>query len=118
MTSRERLRAEYIAGWYEKDLVKLSGAIRADYIFDDPAESAPFTRQGLEAYMKRWDARAERKNEWRIEHEARQDTNGILTDWHWWQVVGTNLNGAAVVMTSDEGVFLERIASFKRSVIQ
>jgi hypothetical protein len=49
--------------------------------------------------MKRWDARAERKNEWRIEHEARQDTNGILTDWHWWQVVGTNLNGAAVVMT-------------------
>jgi hypothetical protein len=32
----------------------------------------------------------------------------------WWAVVGTDLTGAAVVMTSDAGVFLERISYLAR----
>jgi hypothetical protein len=49
-----------------------------------------------------------------LDHQVRQDSNGILTDWLWWHVSGTELAGAAVVLTSDEGVFVERIAYFRR----
>jgi len=112
MTRREELRADYIAGWYEKDLAKLMRSTRADYQFLDPAEAAPIRRGDIEAYMKSWDARAQGQNDWILEHETRQDKDGILTDCHWWQVIGTPLRGAAVVMTSDEGVFFERIAYF------
>ena len=38
-----------------------------------------------------------------------QDKDAILTDWEWWEVSGTSLQGAAVVLTSDAGVLLERI---------
>lgn len=59
MTKREALRAEYIAGWYEKDFANLMGSTRADYRFDDPAAPALVPQDGLEAYARQWDARAE-----------------------------------------------------------
>lgn len=59
MTKREALRAEYIAGWYEKDFAKLMGSTRADYHSDDPAEPALAPQDGLETYARRWDARTE-----------------------------------------------------------
>jgi hypothetical protein len=114
MTKRAELRAQYIAGWYEKDAAKLVQSTRADFQFDDPAEPAPVAREGLAAFMTRWDAHAGGHNDWILRDEVRQDKDGILTDWMWWAVVGTDLTGAAVVKTSDEGVFLERIAYFTR----
>ena len=114
MTRRKQLRAQYIAGWYEKDLAKLLGAIAPGYQFDDPAEPYPVTRDGIAGYMQRWDDHAQGNNVWIPEHEVRQDKDGLLKDWHWRRVVGTDLTGAAVVKTSDEAVFLERTASFKR----
>ena len=117
MTKREALRAEYIAGWYEKDHARLMRSTRADYVFDDPAdpaEPAPVSRDDLAAYALRWDHRTGGKNDWVLYHEVRQDKGGILTDWLWWHVTGTDLTGAAVVLTSDEGVFLERIAYHRR----
>jgi hypothetical protein len=114
MTKRAELRAMYIAGWYEKDAAKLEQSTRADFQFDDPAEPEPIARDGLAAYMARWDAHAGGHNDWILQDEVRQDKDGILTDWMWWAVVGTELTGAAMVKTSDEGVFLERIAYFTR----
>jgi hypothetical protein len=114
MIRREDRRAQHIAGWYEKDLAKLLGALAPGYQFDDPAEPRPVTRADLAGYTQRWDDRAQGKNEWILEHEVRQDKDGIQTNWHWWQVIGTNLTGAAVVKTSDEGVFLERTAYLTR----
>lgn len=114
MSRREDLRAQYIQAWYDMDIESLIRTTRADYQFDDPAEPGPVTRDGLAGYMQRWQAHAQGKNEWVLEHEVRQDMDGILTDWHWWRVIGTDLTGAAVVKTSDDGVFLERICYFKR----
>jgi len=114
MTKRTELRALHIAGWYEKDAAKLLQATRADYQFDDPAEPAPVTQDGLAGYMLRWDAHAGGHNNRILQDEVRQDKDGILTDWMWWAVVGTDLTGAAVVKTSDKGLFLERIAYFAR----
>jgi len=40
--------------------------------------------------------------------------DGILTDRHGWRVIGTDLTGAAVAKTGDDGIFPERICHFKR----
>lgn len=114
MSKRFELRARYISGWYEMDAEKLLSATGEDFVFDDPAERAPVTKAGLRDYMARWLQRANNMNEWLLSHEVREDKNGILTDWLWYEVVGTDLRGSGLVKTSDEGVFLERITYFKR----
>ena len=106
-------------GWYEMDIDKLMSSTADSFVFDDPAEPKPVTRSALSAYMLRWDQRVREMggaNEWRLTHEVRQDTDGLLTDWEWWQIVGTDLQGSAVIVTSDQGVLLERITYFKRNV--
>lgn len=114
MTKRHDLRARYIDGWYERDLGKLLATTTEDFVFDDPAEPTPVTRADLEAYMQRWFARTGGENDWRLTHEVRQDKDGLLTDWEWWEVLGTDMQGTGVIVTSDEGVQLERITYFKR----
>ena len=68
--------------------------------------------------MHRWDSwtrKAGANNQWILEEEVRQDKNGILTDWEWWGLVGTEIFGMALIKTRDEGVFLERITYFDRN---
>lgn len=117
MSRRFELRARYIEGWYELDAEKLLSSTTDQFIFDDPAEPGPVTREMLPDYMRRWDKKtkaAGATGEWILTHEVREDKDSILTDWEWWEVVGTDIGGAAFVKTSDEGVYLERITYFKR----
>lgn len=116
-STRIQLRERYIQGWYQMDLDLLLSATAARFIFDDPAETEPVTRETLANYMHNWDRRmraAGGNNQWALTHETRQDQDGILTDWEWWQVTGSNLQGTALILTSDEGVYLERITYFDR----
>lgn len=118
MTARFELRARYIKGWYELDAEKLVSAASSDFIFDDPAETSPINKESLAQYMVRWDARTRllgATNVWSLSDEVRQDNNGILTDWEWWELKGTELCGMAIVKTRDDGVFLERITYFDRA---
>lgn len=117
MSSRIELRERYLQGWYQMDAELLLTSTAHDFIFDDPAEPEPVTQDMLADYMQRWDGRARAAggdNQWILSHETRTDNNGILTDWEWWEVIGTELQGAAVVLTNDNGVFLERITYFDR----
>ena len=116
-STRIELRERYIQGWYQMDLDLLLSATAPRFVFDDPAEPEPVTREMLASYMQSWDRRMRAAggiNEWIFPHETRQDQDGILTDWEWWQVTGSDLQGTALVLTSDEGVFLERITYFDR----
>lgn len=118
-SSRIDLRNRYMEGWYRLDIDLLLRSTAADFVFDDPAEPEPVTRDALPAYMRRWQERmraAGGDNEWRLEHCSRQDRDGLLTDWEWWQVLGTGFQGAAVVLTGDTGVLLERITYFDRDL--
>ncbi len=117
MEKRFALRARYMEGWYELNADKLVSSVTDDFIFDDPAEPEPVTKAGLAAYMKRWDERTRAlgsTNEWSLSHEMRQDKDGILTDWEWWELHGANLQGSAYILTSDDGVMLEKITYFDR----
>ena len=118
-SKRIELRESYMQGWYQMDIDRLMASTAPDFIFDDPAEPEPVTRAHLAQYMLRWDARVRSlkgANEWRLTHESRVDANGLLTDWEWWQIVGIELQGAAVVITGNDGVMLERITYFDRVI--
>jgi len=117
MTTRFELRARYIEGWYELDADKLISSTSHDFIFDDPAEPAPVSREMLAEYMIRWDNRTRSlgsTNVWALSDEVRQDRDGILTEREWWELAGTDLCGMAIVKTRDDGVFFERITYFGR----
>jgi hypothetical protein len=117
MSKRLELRERYIQGWYQLDAELLLSATAMDFIFDDPLEPEPVNRAMLTAYMHRWERRMRAlggDNQWVLTHQTRQDRDGILIYWEWWEVSGTSLQGAAVVLTGDAGVLLERITYFDR----
>ena len=117
MPDRFELRDLYIQAWYELDANKLIQAVTDDFLFDDPAEPGPIGKADLGDYMRRWDMRTRRlgaDNVWILADEVRQDRDGILTDWEWWELPGSPLKGMALVKTSDQGVLLERITYFDR----
>jgi hypothetical protein len=116
---RIELREKYMQGWYQMDLDMLLATTAPDFIFDDPAEPEPVSRAALADYMQRWDTRVRAlgsDNEWCLTHQSRIDNNGVLTDWEWWQVTGTAIQGAAVVLTGNDGVQLERITYFDQDI--
>jgi len=114
---RIQLRENYMQGWYLMDIDRLLASTAPDFVFDDPREPAAVNRRALPGYMRRWDARMRAlggANEWRLTHRLREDADGILTEWEWWEVVGTGAQGAALILTGDDGVRLERITYFDR----
>jgi hypothetical protein len=118
-SKRIELREFYMQGWYQMDIDRLLATTASTFIFDDPAEPEPVTRATLADYMQRWDTRVRAlggDNDWRLTHQSRTDDNGILTDWEWWQIVGTPIQGAAVVLTGNDGVQFERITYFDRDI--
>ena len=116
MARRHELRQLYMDGWYERDVDKLMASTAEDFIFDDPAEPQPVSRDGLPAYMDRWFQRVGGHNNWRLTHELREDRDGILTDWEWWELLGTEFQGSALITTSDAGLHLERITYYERKI--
>ena len=117
MTDRYEHRAMYIDGWYELNEAKLWRSTHESFVFEDPAEPAPVTRDGLADYMRRWDRWTRARgatNSWKLSHEVRQDSDGVLTDWERWQLVGTDIQGMAFVITGDDGVLIEKITYFDR----
>jgi hypothetical protein len=118
-SKRIELRENYMQGWYQMDIDMLLATTAPVFIFDDPAEPEAVTPATLADYMQRWDKRMcalGGDNKWCLTHQSRIDENGVLTDWEWWQVVGTVMQGAAVVLTGDDGVQLERITYFDRDI--
>lgn len=119
LSKREALRENYLQGWYRMDIELLLASTSSEFVFDDPAEPEPVTRDMLAGYMQRWDKRTRAlgaDNQWKLTHELRQDKDGILTDWEWWEVKATDLQGAALILTGDHGVLLERITYFERNL--
>jgi hypothetical protein len=116
---RIALRERYMQGWFDMDAELLISATAPPFIFDDPVEPEPVTREMLTGYMQRWHQRMQAAggdNDWRLTHETRIDRDGVLIDWEWWEVIGSGLHGAAVILTGNDGVLLERITYFDRDL--
>ncbi len=116
MSRRAQLRAQYIEGWETMDAEKLVSAVADDFEFDDPADPAPVTKATLLDYMPRWPAKAEALGgvfQFDITDKVVQDEDGVLLEWYWWRLAGTDVEGAAVIKTTDEGVVSERLTYYR-----
>lgn len=98
------------------DAELLLSAVSEGFIFDDPAEREPFTKLKLMNYMPTWPKKAKALGaefEFEITDKVVQDKDGILLEWYWWRLIGIDVEGTAVIKTTDKGVEYERFAYYK-----
>lgn len=116
MSKRAQHRARYIEGWNTMDAEKLLASVTDDFVFDDPTDPEPVTKATLAAYMPVWPEKAARLGAsftFEIVDKTVQDRDGFLLEWYWWRLAGTEVEGTAVIKTSDEGVMFERLAYYR-----
>ena len=116
MSKRSELRARYIAGWETMDAEMLVSSVADDFVFDDPAEAGPITKAELAGYMPVWPEKAKALGtefDFHIVDKVVQDREGVLLEWYWWRLVGTDVEGSAVIKTTDEGVVSERLSYYR-----
>lgn len=116
MLKRVRHRARYIDGWNDMNAEELLASVTDDFRFDDPADPAPITKAMLADYMPVWPARAAALGAafaFEMRDKVVQDQDGVLTEWYWWRLIGTEVEGAAVIRTCDDGVLSERLTYFR-----
>ena len=118
MSKRSELRARYIEAWDRMDAEMLVSTVTEGFVFDDPAEAGPITKSALAAYMPVWPARAQTlgaRFDFHITDKVVVDRveEGMLIEWYWWRLVGTDVEGSAVIKTTDEGVASERLTYFR-----
>jgi len=116
MSLRAAHRARHIDAWNNRDLAGLLASTAAGFVFDDPTDPAPVTRDGLAAYMPVWFEKAAALGalfEFRMTERVVEDRDGALTEWYWWTLLGTEVEGSAVVRTIDTGVLLEKFAYYR-----
>lgn len=116
MSRREDLRARYIEGWNTMDAALLVSSVTEDFVFDDPAEPRLILKADLPDYLPVWPAKAAKlgaRFEFEMTDKVVQDQGGILLEWYWWRLIGTDVEGAAVIRTTDEGVQSERLVYYR-----
>ncbi len=116
MSKRAELRAQYIEGWDTMDAEKLVSAVADSFEFDDPSDPEPITKTNLISYMPVWPERAKALGaafRFEIIDKVVQDKDGVLLEWYWWKLIGTDVEGTAVIKTTDEGVVSERLSYYK-----
>ncbi len=116
MSKRAQLRARYIEGWNTMDAEQLLASVTDDFLFDDPAEPEPVTKAMLAAYMPRWPEKAGALGatfQFDMVDKVVQDEAGVLLEWYWWRLTGTEVEGTAVIKTGDKGVISERLAYYR-----
>ena len=98
------------------DAALLLASITDDFVFDDPTDPEPITKATVADYMPVWPNKAAELGadfEFDIIDKVVQDHEGILLEWYWWRLVGTDVEGTAVIKTSDDGVFSERLTYYR-----
>ena len=98
------------------DAEALLSSVTDDFEFDDPAAPGPIGKADLVAYMPRWPEKAGALGatfEFEITDRVVEDRDGVLLEWYWWRLAGTEVEGTAVIKTTDDGVVSERLAYYK-----
>ena len=66
--------------------------------------------------MPKWPAKAAALGaafEFEIVDKVVRDDGRLLLEWYWWRLIGADVEGSAVIKTSDNGVMSERLTYFK-----
>ena len=117
MTPREAHLARYLEGWEKLDAAIIASSLHADFRYEDPLLECPVTKAGIADYLDLWRKRTEclgGTGEVSLAERVSEDRAGALISWCWWRFEGTEVQGAALIKTSDAGVLFERIGYYRR----
>ena len=115
MSKRAYYRALYGEAWKTMDAEKMLSAVADGFVLNDPALPEPVTKATLVEYVTSWNERvkaAGATGEMEISDIVAQDKDGVLLEWNWWKFPGTDMEGAGMIKTTDEGVAYERMAYY------
>jgi len=117
MPARDHLEC-YLEGWRLGDGAHSWHALRPDFYYDDP-NTGRITGKGFVQFVEDFKATAAALNGGVLPTPFLTYSNIVIdeqsspgTAWSWWQVTGTELQGAALIRFDDAGILSERIAYF------
>ncbi len=108
----------YTRGWADGDVPTMMRALADDFVFDNP-RVGKITKSQFESYFKelqkfvtthRRGSTSERFME--FGDVVRDDDGTTLTNWTWWRIPGTKLEGAGLMKVTDYGVVSHRAAFY------
>jgi len=101
----------YLGSWGLPDQVL--PALASDFVLDDPGEAAPITKATIIDWMDRWAENMKAiggNGQVESSDSVEYDHDGLLLRWSWWHFIGTEVEGAAIIKVTDQGVAHHRIA--------
>jgi hypothetical protein len=118
--SISRIIETYLKGWELGDGALSLSVTAQGFYYDDPNRGR-VSRQQFVEFVEDFKRAAvamggeEGANPFlRYSDVVIKDDQLPVTVWCWWQAVGTDLQGSALVKVSDEGVLQEKIAYFSK----
>ena len=110
----------YLKGWELGD-GELSLSVTADSFYYDDPNTGRITRDEFVAFVKDFRRAAEDMGGKKNARPFLQYSDVVIRDvelpatvWCWWQAIGTELQGCALVKVGEAGVLHEKIAYFSR----
>ena len=118
MTTAERIEI-YLRGWETGDASLLLSQTVEAFFFDDPNRGI-IARADYEAYVAEiWDEAREYRGDHQLDHledlseiVSKDEDDGTVTVWFWWEIAGTPIEGSSLVKMSREGVLSESICYY------
>lgn len=89
-----------------------------DFQFYDGTLSDPITHDNFSEYLLGWESRMQSlggTGRYEVIDEVVKDSDDVLRKWGWWRFNGTNVQGAALLKVTDQGVSFEKIAYYQAS---
>ena len=89
-----------------------------EFQFYDGTLSDPITRDNFSQYLLGWESRMRAiggTGRYEVIDEVIKDSDDVLRKWGWWQFNGTDVQGAALLKVTDQGVSFEKIAYYQAS---
>ena len=106
----------YLEGWEALDANKVIASLADDFTYIDPSMPDPITKAMMPDYMNHWVSRTQAAGgtgTLSLADTVTQEQDGALLSWTWWQFDGTDVQGAALIKVSEQGVLFEKIAFYK-----
>lgn len=116
MAIRHDHRARYIDAWNAIDAEELVSSVSEDFVFDDPCEPELIGKSNLARFLPVWPEKLRKLGsgfDFQTIDKMVSDQDGCLTEWHGWRVPGQELEGSALIKTTDAGVMLEKFAYYR-----
>jgi hypothetical protein len=118
MTTEERIKT-YLRGWETGDSSLLLSQTVEGFFFDDPNRGI-IARADYEAYVAEiWEEAREYRGDHQLDHLEdlseilhKEENDGTVSVWFWWEIAGTPIAGSSLVKMNSEGVLSETICYY------